>query len=477
MWDRNLGKKGQVTVFIILGILIFALFVVALYLLSNSQNQKLEEKTYFGATPIVQFVESCIQQSIKKAITLNAIQGGFNDIRYDKDKQELLSIPYTIFSHDNYIPFYVPFYVESSVFLAPSEKEIELQFSKRIKPLISECLDFSKLEPSYEIEAQTEKINVSTEIVSETITVNLFYPLTIKEKEDVKEMYFFKESVKTVYPVLYQAAIEYSELQSVKENEVCLSCMQEIADKYNLMLQYAEFENYGDIIFNKNKEVTTNTEILANHTAMLVYHLSKEDFGGKNLTFIFVHLFDIHDEYAHPENNFESKILPVLEAEVGAEFTYPIMTVEEEMTYFDDTDLFEIGHDTGLIKFIPKEADVGEHIIKIMAVDKQKKIKKGYFVLKIKKLEKPVIDPIDYLNAIVGEEFTYQVKANEEDAKLSYFDDTNLFETNKENGSIIFTPKKEQVGEYLINISVFDEKGNLNTVEMALIIDDKYTEK
>jgi len=148
---------------------------------------------------------------------------------------------------------------------------------------------------------------------------------------------------------------------------------------------------------------------------------------------------------------------------------------------------------TGLIKFTPQDEDVGSRIIKFGVVDNDGNVKTDTFILNIKSLiNKPSIEYIDYQNAAVGEEFTYQVVAkpysqdnipynqdniNSANEKLIYSDDTTLFDIDKNIGIIKFTPKESDAGEHTIKITVIDENGYLNTAEMLLIINEKYEEE
>ncbi|HIJ98320.1 TPA: hypothetical protein H1005_00040 [archaeon] len=64
--------------------------------------------------------------------------------------------------------------------------------------------------------------------------------------------------------------------------------------------------------------------------------------------------------------------IPTLFAKVGKLFTYQVSADDpndDPLTFKDDTPLFAIGKETGLIAFVPKEADIGSHKITITVSD------------------------------------------------------------------------------------------------------------
>ena len=96
---------------------------------------------------------------------------------------------------------------------------------------------------------------------------------------------------------------------------------------------------------------------------------------------------------------------------------------------------------------------------RIKVVDK--KMNEGFTFLKLiinLSSKFPEIQTIGYLTAMVGEEFIYQVNAsNPGPEKLLFFDDTNLFDIDRETGIIAFVP--ENLGNHSIMISVLNENG------------------
>lgn len=85
-------KRGQVTIFLIVGILLLAIFAGILYLTSTIQKERLELEEESPLTlklkqPLTSFVESCLRQTAVPGIYLLGLQGG---IIYPDDPTTIL---------------------------------------------------------------------------------------------------------------------------------------------------------------------------------------------------------------------------------------------------------------------------------------------------------------------------------------------------------------------------------------------------
>ena len=72
----------------------------------------------------------------------------------------------------------------------------------------------------------------------------------------------------------------------------------------------------------------------------------------------------------------------------------------------------------------------------------------------------PVLGFIPNLNATVGKEFNYQLKATNSDGKkLTFNSSSDLFSVDKDNGLIKFVPTAQQIGEHFAVVELKNEKG------------------
>lgn len=144
----------------------------------------------------------------------------------------------------------------------------------------------------------------------------------------------------------------------------------------------------------------------------------------------------------------------------------------DQLTYSDDSPMFEINQFTGEIGFVPHDA--GNYSFNITVSDGAVSISQEV-ILEVRNTNNaPEIEFIFPKIALVGGNFTLQVNASDEDGDdLTYGDDTGLFDINATTGRIEFTPGSEQIGAYFINITVTDGIENDHTVLNLVVRPDK----
>lgn len=164
-----------------------------------------------------------------------------------------------------------------------------------------------------------------------------------------------------------------------------------------------------------------------------------------------------------------------LSAMEGSYFSYRFSASDpdgDQLTYSDDSPMFEINQFTGEIGFVPHDA--GNYSFNITVSDGAVSISQEV-ILEVRNTNNaPEIEFIFPKIALVGGNFTLQVNASDEDGDdLTYGDDTGLFDINATTGRIEFTPGSEQIGTYFINITVTDGIENDHTVLNLVVRPDK----
>ena len=168
------NKRGQITVFIVIGIIILALFFLFSFL-SRSKQEKLDiefKEIYnlqFEKQSINDFVESCIKQTTIYGSYLLGSQGGYI---YQNDK--------TLYAADSETAYH---YYKGKPII-PIKEKMEDEISFFIKTTINFCLDNLN---SLGNEVIFGELNVSTVINDEDIRIDLNYPVTVtKEDKQIK---------------------------------------------------------------------------------------------------------------------------------------------------------------------------------------------------------------------------------------------------------------------------------------------------
>ncbi len=135
----------------------------------------------------------------------------------------------------------------------------------------------------------------------------------------------------------------------------------------------------------------------------------------------------------------------------------------DNITFTDNSSIFDINPLTGLINFTPAQAHVGYHAIRVFAIDQYGARNSIDFTLNITNVnDAPVLDTITFPLMRVNLSFTYTITATDEDADFGISDPLTFYRYNNSivnissDGLINFTPREGHEGVYSINITVRD---------------------
>ncbi len=199
-------KKGQVTIFIIIAILLVSAVLVFFLFkdrlgVGGSRNND----------PVYLFVENCVEETGEDAIYYIIQNGGY---LIPPPASTLGGIPYYYYRDRNYLPT-----------LNDIGKEISAYVEESLSYCTNGFVDFPDLNIT------EGDIEVRTTIEDEEIIFDVEYPVKIEKGKDVTRFEDFK-GIKVVVRVgsLYNSIEEMVQGQ-MGEERICLSCMSELADE------------------------------------------------------------------------------------------------------------------------------------------------------------------------------------------------------------------------------------------------------
>jgi hypothetical protein len=172
-------KRGQVTVFVILGILIVIILALVFYLYGERLKITTTEETKFDASsiePLKTYIQDCIDKNGLGAINLIGKQGGEMNPGYYQNWNCRIPGDCDHVSYACFTTEYSPCYNKK-----PFMKEfVEQELTAYLKNKINECIDLNKIRDSgFQVEAGNLNFNVS--ILDYNTIVNVNYPITIKK--------------------------------------------------------------------------------------------------------------------------------------------------------------------------------------------------------------------------------------------------------------------------------------------------------
>ncbi|MBS3123409.1 hypothetical protein J4437_02105 [Candidatus Woesearchaeota archaeon] len=173
-------KRGQITIFLVVGILI--LFITAGgYFLKNKlsvsnfeQESKMVEPLTFKTASLKIYADSCLKEAVLSSIQIVAAQGGYAYFYGETILRENIEIAY---------------HLKNEKVIYPGNYFLENELSLLIKDAFGLCLNKISISPGTEIKTGEMKINLA--INQKKIAVKIDYPITIlqENKEITLENY------------------------------------------------------------------------------------------------------------------------------------------------------------------------------------------------------------------------------------------------------------------------------------------------
>lgn len=230
-------KRGQIAVFIVLGIviLIISSFVfytrVSLARQETSSSVKKINNAEIDAAPIEKYAEDCLKEVSDKGLWLVGEHGGYIDPEGNEAYGEDGIPPFLI---TNYTGKDVPYYMEytsGAAFYYPSLSEIEKKLSRYTIVEFERCLDLIAFKGSGfyiiapKINYTAIDFNFSSVPVDSNVTINMDsvvvqieYPLTLRGQYSEAKLKDFRVNLPIRLGRLYNATVNNKNPEGVLKN-------------------------------------------------------------------------------------------------------------------------------------------------------------------------------------------------------------------------------------------------------------------
>lgn len=428
-------KQGQVTIFILFGLLI--LLFVGFFVIMQEITTTIPSVTESQEAQAVRTSFSyCLETELQKAITTIAMRGGY----FEEPPMEIE----TYFTSNTSSG--IPYYFDNGENVAPSQETVEQQLALALEARLSACTNFT--EYPYNVSVGEGKKIVRATMSSETVEAIVTFPLKIAKGNIISSVDTFPLHVRSSLLKLYTTALEMTEEQQAHPDSICLTCLTKLTTDANAYLGMMELRNEDK------------------HTVL--YVLNDRDTSMENqISFYFGHGF-IRNRLT--QNVTIASIEPQT-ALIGYPYTYHVIAAGKNIAFSDNSPVFAIDPKTGIISFTPTRGDIGSRIVTITATDKDNNKAQTSFVFEVKDVvaSELSLEPLPYFVAHAGKEFNYvvEVTANQ---KVYFLDDTNLFDVNPNTGVINFTPTTADVGSHNFTITTVDTLGNSDVQQGYMVV-------
>ena len=202
-------KRGQVTIFILIGLVLVMSVAVVMYISEQTLLFKSSKFLPGDVKPAAEFIEHCIEDAGKEAINLVGLQGGYVYV-----PEYLKSNPSANINHAG---IKVPYWYYEGRDSSPSIEIMQDQIAQFVDEHVEFCVDnMSAFSDQYEIEIldkpNTEIILGKTDVIFETN-----YHIILKDKNGKSKLDI--EMFKTSVPVALKKVYELGKRILEKENQ------------------------------------------------------------------------------------------------------------------------------------------------------------------------------------------------------------------------------------------------------------------
>jgi hypothetical protein len=246
------GKKhAQITVFIIIAIVIVVVIALLFIVFKNNLNSNNvnNPQNYFN---------SCFEKTGEQALFYIGQTGGY------------YNIPAISTEYGNTYYFY------ENKNLIPSKERIQSEVDNFMEDFGRDCANnFSSFYNIISLGNLTSK----TVIYDDKIDIQIDYPITIEEAGKRVSFENFNIKIPGRVGTVYNAASEYIDYQMENPRGICISCMNDISNKYNVNFITFNYDNETIIfdIYDNNTKINNMSYYV--YSFATKYDLNESNFG------------------------------------------------------------------------------------------------------------------------------------------------------------------------------------------------------
>lgn len=328
-----MGKRGQVTLFIIVGILMLVVFFLLTRFLQGVDTQVIPE----DFAPVTNFVESCIGFVGADAIEFVSQQGGYFEMEEE----------------------YTYYFYESSNQM-PSKSTVEEELSKYMDEVLFFCLKNFADFPGFAVNQGFSKTKAI--IRRDDVLFEVELPLEIRKQASKINLDRFAKAVPSRLNTLYDVSANIVIEQMKDPDSICLDCMVNLGINNDVFIKLERIDETR-ILFIVTDIIDLSEFIFANKYRQVSCDEVPLDWEPERRA---EYLQECLTSQVEEKYLFELEEIQDMTAKVGEEFRYQVMAQGTDVVYEDYTYLFDISTE-GWIIFTPTET--GEHNIWIKVTD------------------------------------------------------------------------------------------------------------
>lgn len=401
--------KGQVSIFLIIGIVILAIAALLVTLYTGPLDTN-----HAGHAGISNYVESCAENSLAQALHMTALKGG--KINPEPAK--------------NFYTLEIPYYWNGQNHM-PEISRVENSINHELRLEMEKCLDNFSVYKNQGYSIITGELRPKTKLLENRVRADINFPLNVKQGNTTKRIENFQVFIDSDFKKAYDTLKQIMDEQEKTPDSVPIGYISYLADEHGFSFQTINMQDESEVFFSFT-------------------------FPGQNNPLVFNYFANYSWQF-NSTGNIEIEQLPVYNITEEYIFEKKISANGTNLTFSDSSDAFDISED-GLVRFNTTKLRKGITHHMITVEDGDNKARTYISFNSTLESKKPRLAQIGRLKADKGERFIYHVKAENPGDWIAYLEDTSLFDINVKNGTIDFTPQMK--GNFTIKITAVNTIGH-----------------
>jgi len=438
-------KRGQITIFIILGILMIIAVTSLVYIrkIGNTQELKDAQETlnpqYLNIQFVPEFINLCLEKSSVEGIRTVLEQGGYYEYPLDLNLLE--------FSKEDEI-VQLPVYFQQNSVSLPSLDTIQEQAEKATKKEFLSCLNnfesFKK--EGLIINAGQPSITVT---FNKATLVDLNYALEISDGKNNLTLSQFSAILPFDLPEKYESLNAFLAAQQKNPQYFLVGELSTLAGKEDFKFDFEQQGEAGsevllDLVY--DEEIDEEPIVLS-----FALHFDWSEFAAREPT-----KFDL------PKPSLVLKRIPKWDISTAGIHYLQLQAEGADLVYNTDSKSLSLDSKIGLISLNTKDFSNDEYLYYVQVKDQfaQEILAPLIINVNINPGSYPKMNPVEKQTAMVGEPFRHQVEiSHQNNDDLIFTDQSYLFDIDTKSGVISFTPKLEHKGLHSVRVDAENQYG------------------
>jgi hypothetical protein len=226
-----MNKKGQLSLFLILSILVLFGGIFLFSISERNQSDAVASSFSTGREAELRaFVDGCVRQATENAVYEVSLKGGYaspppDSFQVDIGGGEQLSIPV---------------YLNGGTVVAPSISVLQASISSETARNIKSCTSGFSSFPGIKVDEKDPQVTV--EVRQNSILAMVDYPLTFRSGSATTSLSSFRAEIPSTLHDLFSSGKEITEISLENSAEICVSCLLSLQEKNGLSIS---IDNYG----------------------------------------------------------------------------------------------------------------------------------------------------------------------------------------------------------------------------------------